>query len=316
MLGDASSVVYYMDDTPIGASSGWGYACCISLDLMALDLERLEVLRGPQGTRFGATSQSGTFRYVYKEPSLSRFEARVGADVSTTHGAANAGTSIQAVVNAPIVDELLAVRVNAYDSYTPGYIDNAYTGAKDVNDLRRNGGRIVALWRPSEPLSMKVTAFWNRLSAESLPEVSSAGISTVPNTGDAYVVKASRPFGDLVQNRAFLHPWKQSIDYYSATVHWNAGSIEIGSATAWSSRATKYSLDSGAIPAGLLRFDRDIGLEKFTEELRIASPRGHRVEWTLGGFYNHESVTDQNISNAFDTSYRPIAAPLRNLIPL
>ena len=80
------------------------------------------------------------------------------------------GTSIQAVVNAPIVDDRLAVRVNAYDSYTPGYIDNAYTGAEDVNDLRRNGGRIAALWRSSDLLSMKVTAFWNRLSADSLPE--------------------------------------------------------------------------------------------------------------------------------------------------
>ena len=141
--------------------------------------------RGPQGTSYGAASESGILRYVLKEPSVSRFEARVGADVSAIHGASKSGTSIQAVVNAPIVDERLAVRVNAYDSYTPGYIDNAYTGAEDVNDLRHNGGRISALWRPSDSLSMKVTAFWNRLSADSLPEVSSAGISTVPNTGDA-----------------------------------------------------------------------------------------------------------------------------------
>ena len=148
------------------------------------------------------------------------------------------------MVNAPIVDDRLAVRVNAYDSYTPGYIDNAYTGAKDVNDLRHNGGRIAALWRPSDSLSMKVTAFWDRLSADSLPEVSSAGVSTVPNTGDAWVVKASRPFGDLTENRAFLQPLKQSIDYYAATVQWNAGSIEIGSATAWSSMAPEYSLDA------------------------------------------------------------------------
>jgi len=319
-FSDASSVVYYLDDTPIGASGSWGSAFGISLDLMPFDLERLEVQRGPQGTHSGAASESGILRYVLKEPSVSRFEARVGADVSSIHGASKSATSVQAMVNAPIVDERLAVRVNAYDSYTPGYIDNAYTGAKDVNDLRRNGGRIAALWHPSEPLSMKVTAFWNRLSADSFAEVSSAGLNTVPNTGDAYVVKASRPFGDLVQNRAFLQPWKQSIDYYAATVHWNTGPIEIGSATAWSSSASQSSNDAspwagaefpvwsgGAIPAGLLRFDRSIGLEKFTEELRISSPRGRRVEWTLGGFYDHESVTDRGIQKAFDTSYQPIA---------
>ena len=143
----------------------------------------------------------------------------------------------------------------------------------------------------------------------------------MPNTGDAYVVNASRPFGDLTENRAFLQPVKQSIDYYAATVQWNAGSIEFGSATAWSSMATQYSLDAtpsqganfplwsgGTIPAGLLRFDRDIDLEKFTEELRIASPQGRRVEWTLGAFYNHESTTDRQVQKAFDTSYHPIAA--------
>jgi iron complex outermembrane recepter protein len=318
-LTEASSVGYYIDDTPIGASGGWGYGCCTSLDLMTFDLERLEVLRGPQGTSHGAASESGILRYVLKEPNVGRFEARVGADVSAVHGAAKSGTSIQAVVNAPIVDDRLAVRVNAYDSYTPGYIDNAYTGAKDVNDLRHNGGRIAALWRSSDSLSMKVTAFLDRLSADSLPEVSSAGISTVPNTGDAWVINASRPFGDLKENRAFLQPVKQSIDYYAATVRWNAGSIEIGSAMAWSSMTTQYSLDAtpwqganfplwsgGTIPAGLLRFDRDIGLEKFTEELRIASPQGRRVEWTLGAFYNQESATDRQVQEAFDTSYQPI----------
>jgi iron complex outermembrane recepter protein len=310
---DSSSIVYYLDDTPIGASGSWGHANSISLDLMPYDVERLEVHRGPQATNYGAASESGILRYVLKEPSLSRFDARVGADVSAIHGASKSGTSIQAAVNVPIVEERLAVRVNAYDSYTPGYIDNAYTGASDVNDLRRNGGRISTLWRPSEPFSMKLTAFWNRLSADSLPEVSSAGVVPVPNTGDAYIVKASRPFGELTQNNAFLHPWKQSIDYYAATVNWNAGSIEIGSATGWSSMGTQESGSGGAIPAGLVRFDRDIGLEKFTEELRIASPQGGRMEWALGAFFNHESVTDRNMSKAFDTAYQPIVAPSADL---
>jgi outer membrane receptor protein involved in Fe transport len=328
-LTEASSLVYYIDDAPIGATGGWAFGCCTSLDLMTFDVERLEVLRGPQGTSYGAASESGILRYVLKEPSVSRFEARVGADVSAVHGAAESGTSIQAVVNAPIVDDRLAVRVNAYDSYTPGYIDNAYTGAKDVNELRHNGGRIAGLWRASDSLSMKVTGLWDRLSADSLPEVSSAGISIVPNTGDAYVVKASRPFGDLKENRAFLQPVKQSVDYYAATMQWNAGSIEFGSTTAWSNMATRYSLDAslsqganfplwsdGAIPAGLVRFDRDIDLEKFTEELRLASSQERRVKWALGAFYNHESATDQQIQKAFDTSYRPIAAFAPELDPV
>jgi outer membrane receptor protein involved in Fe transport len=302
-LTNASSVVYYLDDTPVGVSGNWGADA--ALDLMPFDLDRLELLRGPQ-TSYGAASETGILRYVLKEPSVSRFEARVGADVSAVNGAAQSGTSFQVVVNAPIVEDRLAIRVNAHDSDTPGYIDNAYTGANDVNDLRRNGGRIAALWLPSDSLSLKVTAFWDRSSADSGSSVSSAGISTVPNTGDAWIVKASGPFGDLTEHNAVLQPWKQSIDYYAATVRWNAGSIEIGSATAWSNMATQYSQGGGPFPAGLFRFDRDLDSEKFTEELRIASPRGRRLEWSLGAFYNHESTTDRGIQHTFDTSYHPI----------
>jgi outer membrane receptor protein involved in Fe transport len=181
-LTDATSVVYYIDDTPVGGSGNWGLASETALDLMPFDLDRLEVLRGPQGTRYGAASESGILRYVLKEPSVSQFEARVGADVSAVHGAAKPGASIQAVVNAPIVDDRLAVRVNAYDSYTPGYIDNAYTGAKDVNDLRHNGDALQCCgWRSLD----ESHRFRDRLPT--LPEVSSAG--------DARVINASRPLG-------------------------------------------------------------------------------------------------------------------------
>src|SRR5262245_2234987 len=72
----------------------------------------------------------------------------------------------------------------------------------------------------------------------------------------------------------------------------------------------------GTIPAGLLRFDRAIDLERFTEELRFASPQGRRLEWSLGAFYNHESMTDLQIQKAFDTSYHPIAPFAPDLEPI
>ncbi len=97
-------------------------------------------------------------RYVLNEPNVSQFEARAGADVSTTHYASKPGTSLQGMVNVPIIQGTLALRVSAYDTYTPGFIDNVYSGAKDVNVIRRYGGRIAMLWRPTESLSVKVSA--------------------------------------------------------------------------------------------------------------------------------------------------------------
>jgi outer membrane receptor protein involved in Fe transport len=316
---EAATGGYYLDDTPMGASGPWASACCYILDLMPYDLDRLELLRGPQGTRYGADSESGLIRFVLKEPSVSAFEAHVGADTGAINGASSAAASLRFMVNAPIVRDMLAVRVSAYDSYTPGYIDNAYSGAKDVNAVRQSGERISLLWRPAASVSVKVTALWPRIHSDSEADVSSNGVAIVADAGDAYIVKASASYGDLTDHHAFLQPFSKSIDYYAATVHWNPGSLEVVSATAWSRTQTHSVFDQTLInganfpqgsggPPALSVFHRDINLEKFSEELHVASPRGRRVEWLLGGFYTHESVSDLRALYAFDTSYQPIAA--------
>lgn len=318
---DAATGAYYLDDTPMGASGPWAEACCDVLDLMPYDLERLEVWRGPQGTHYGANSESGLLRFVLKEPRLNGFEARIGADGSAIHGASKAGGSLRAMVNVPIVEDVLAVRVSAYDSHTPGYIDNAYSGAKDVNTVRQSGERFALLWRPAESLSVKLTALWPRIHSDSEADMSSTGVTIVPDTGDADIVEASGSYGDLTDHHAFLQPFRKSIDYYAATVRWNPGSLEVVSATAWSRTRSHSVFDQtlingasfpdwsgGAIPAGLSAFHRDKDLEKFSEELRIVSPQGKRIDWLLGGFYTRESVTDEMALYAFDNSYQPIAA--------
>lgn len=319
---DATSTVVYLDDTPLGATGDWANACCNPLDLAPFDLERLELLRGPQGTHDGAASEAGVLRYVLREPDTGRFEARIGADLTTIHGTSKSGTALRALVNAPLVDDQLAVRINLYDNYTPGYIDNVRTGAMDVNAVRRYGGRIASLWQANGSLIVKITAFWNRTAANSTSEQSATGMEEVPNTGDAYVVKATRSYGDLVEDRAFLQPWKQDLDYYAATVRWTRDSFEIHSAAAWSRTENDYSIDyselwgtafpelsGGTVPAGLALKERQVGLEKFTEELGIASPPGKHLQWLLGAFYNHERATDWSAWSAFDTAYRPIAPP-------
>jgi iron complex outermembrane receptor protein len=313
-LGDASSIVYYLDDTPIGGTGQFGVACCSPVDLMPFDLERLEVQRGPQGTHYGATSESGTIRYVLKGPSFDRFEARFGADVSAVHGASKPGASWRAMANAPILDDRLAIRVSAYDSYTPGYIDNVYSGARDVNTLRRYGGRIAALWLPSDSLSVRTAAFWNRNEADAYPEVSLQDIVAVPNMGDANVLKGTRSLGDLKVNRALPTPWSQAIDYYSGTLKWSAGSIEISSATAWSQTDTHGSrddtpMDGVTVPTVLTRFERNTDIKKLTEELRLSRPAGDRVTLTAGAFYNRENISDAFGNSSFDDYYQPIPQP-------
>ncbi len=319
-LTEAPPVAYYLDDAPIGVSGSWANANGIGLDLPTYDLDRFEVLRGPQGTLYGAGSEIGVIKYVFKQPNLSDFEARVGGDGSTIHGASKMGGSAQAMLNAPVVEGLLGLRVSAYDSYTPGYIDNLYSGAKGVNVLRQYGGRIATLWQPTESVSVAIKALWHRIEADSAPSVYPPGAATVPNTGAAWFSEAVGSYGDLAFRNAFLTPYRKSLNLYSATLHWKPGSAEFVSATAWSSNRIFSDYDSsrlnggyypqwsgGTVPPGLALTGRDIDFEKFSEELRILSPRGKRIEWMLGGFYTRQGVTDRQYTYAFDKAYHPIA---------
>ncbi len=316
----ATSVAFYLDEVPIGASGRWGYAGGTALDLMPYDLERIEVQRGPQGTFGGAGAEIGSIKYVLNPPDASGFEARVGADLSTIRGAADPGESVHAMVNAPIIDGLLAVRAIAYDSYTPGYIDNAYSGAKDINVLRQYGGRIAALWRPAESLSLTVTAFYNLIEQASQSEVLSPGVVNVQGSGDAYIVSGVGSYGDLKDSLAFLSPFRKSLESYSATLRWNPGFPEIKSITGWSRNHEHYVEDftpidgsyfpalNSAVPAGLARLVEDVYLDKLTEELRIASPISGPIDWVFGAFYTRERLDQLWFENAFDDSYQPIAA--------
>ena len=316
----AATVSFYVDEVPMGPTGPYGSAYEYSLDLLPYDLERLEVWRGPQGTLTGADSFGGLIKYVLQPPSVSAFEARFGGDVDTIHGASKPGASVRAMVNAPIVDDRLALRISAYDDYTPGYIDNVHTGAKDVNVLRRYGGRIATLWRPAESLAVTSSAFWQRIDSASQFDTYAAGVADVPGTGDAYILKGVGTVGDLIDINAFLQPLKKNVDLYSLSVHWNRGSLEVVSVTGWSRTKTHKENDlsgiygasyplltNGAIPAGLTRYDVDRGLDKFSEEVRLSAPLGTRLAWRLGAFYTHESGTDDEALLAFDDAYQPIA---------
>jgi outer membrane receptor protein involved in Fe transport len=303
----ASSVAYYLDDAPMGANGSYAGACCSVLELTPYDLERLEVLRGPQGTLYGQQSMTGLIRYVLKAPSLTGFEGRVGADLNAVYGAAMPGNSFRAMANVPVLEDVLGLLVSGYETYTPGYIDNLYTGAKDINALRHYGGRIATLWRPSESFSLTVSAFWNRTDADDPNIVAFAGSERVPNTGDAYVLKPIGPLGDLKATGPVSSPYGVNIAHYSATASWNPGSIAVVSTTSWSRTQNRNDpqLSGSPIPAGVMTYQDDWDLEKFSEELRLVSATGGRLEWSLGGFYTHESSNEVRAYSEHDPSLRP-----------
>src|SRR6187402_2371691 len=114
VAGSAATVGYYLDDTPIAASSNAALLTTRGvIDPSALDVARIEVLRGPQGTLYGSSSMGGTVRYITNQPNLDKVEGRVRADLSDTqHGGFN--WNLNGVINLPVVEDKVALRVAAY----------------------------------------------------------------------------------------------------------------------------------------------------------------------------------------------------------
>ena len=140
------TVGIYLDEIPISMGG-------MNPELALFDLKRVEVLRGPQGTLFGAGSMTGTVRLVSNDPNLTEFEGKYELSASKIeHGSNN--QSVKALVNVPLIENELAVRISGYYLDNGGYIDNSLTGEKDLNTGNSKGAKISALYIPTNELSI------------------------------------------------------------------------------------------------------------------------------------------------------------------
>ena len=147
-----------IDDVP-WASTGIGGGLATP-DFDPTDLSRVEVLRGPQGTLYGASSLGGLLKFVTSDPSTERLTGRAQAGLSTVeHG--ELGYSARGSVNVPL-NETFALRTSGFIRRDPGYVDDVQTGEDDTNRTNVYGGRVAALWQASEDLALKLSALYQQ----------------------------------------------------------------------------------------------------------------------------------------------------------
>lgn len=297
-----ASVAAYVDETPMGSSSLFNYGANTILDLLPYDLDRLEVIRGPQGTLYGAGALGGLVKYVLKPADVSGFGAALGADAETTDGAGKLGHSVRGMINIPVVSDQLAVRISGYDRQQPGYIDNVWPGAaaQDVNTESQRGGRVALLWQATPALTIKGDFYRTEIDAADSAVVSFAEAVTGTAT-DARIVAFARPFGRLQQNHAFPQRLKKDITLYAATLNWNGDFATITSATSYAEQRLKITADQSlatrpfgflfGVPGALARSETSISLNKFTQEIRISDAgTGSSLQWVFGAFFTDEQA--------------------------
>lgn len=243
---------FYLDDLPFT-----GVTVPISPDVRAWDLDRVEILRGPQGTLFGEGSMGGTVRILTQGANLDEWEAKgLGMVSDTRGGGTNAGA--KGAFNAPIIPGVLAVRVSGTHERYQGWVDNSDTGLNNVNDQTYNTFRAKLRFDPVERLSITGT-YWNANS--DFP----GGGSTARDDGQQ--TRTTVPYSHNKQ------------ELYGATARYDLGGAELFYAY---SHSDFFVSQQGASPMGSI--DVGIGIDVNAHELRLNSTADKPLKWTVGAY--------------------------------
>lgn len=303
-----------VDDAPVGFSTGTGGGYQ-AIDLDPADLQRIEVLRGPQGTLYGASSMGGVIKYVTTDPSTAGFSGRIEASVEGVENGDGLGDTIRGSVNAPVLDNL-AISLSGYSSYDEGFINDASRDLKGVNHGYSYGGRFAALWRPTDNFSLKLNLIHQYGYKAASDDVAGPDVDAL-QTGVTYLPGASG--------------YKQEITFFDAVAQWQLGKVSLTSVTGYESSRDRLYLNLYALSAVA---NADFGVTgvpyvydtqgtKFSQEVRASIPIGDRVTWQVGGFYTLErsstledvmagnfttgAVTGTLLASRYPTTYQEFA---------
>ena len=243
------------------------------------DIERIEVLRGPQGTLFGKNSSAGVIQVVTKKPRMD--DASFSLDLK--YGERN-DRVVQASANVPL-GQALALRVSGYSNGQDGAIPYVLTPSRAVGDRRNNGVRAKLLWEPSDNLSFLLAGEYQTAFARDGQIIQSLGTSALFNS--QFAGFAEQP-GPNVYKSYMDGDWTADTSLYAGSLEINAGIGDhtLTSITAYRKLETLQLSDIDASPANVFNnSDGGVDSNQFTQELRLTSPGGNRLEYVLGLYY-------------------------------
>jgi iron complex outermembrane receptor protein len=325
----AATVAVYVDQTPMTSALGPIRQFGGSL----FDVQRVEVLKGPQGTLFGEGSQGGTVRYIYNEPDPSGLDYRVQVAGFLQNESGDSSYRVDGMVNIPLAENF-AVRLLAFHDDAAGWIDknNVTPAEEDINSVRSTGGRISAKWWPTE-----------RFTA-------TASILIVDSYQDSSAI-AYEPYEENLNPRVTQNPAssEDEVNLFSLRLDYDFGFATLTSVTSYLDRFARrmWEIDPGAVlfldavygylinlphllagnplpspctpytpeagpysfwgfcPAGDMRsmsaygLDSQADTERFIQEVRLVSNTDGPLLWTAGIFFktSDDLRRDQQLGN-------------------
>ncbi|KDA01412.1 TonB-dependent receptor [Hyphomonas oceanitis] len=275
----AGTVVTYFDEVALNDGTG-------AVEVEPVDIDRIEILRGPQGTYYGAGSIGGTLRVIPKRPQLNEYSADLAATVSSVNGADDLGSNLNATVNLPIVKGKAAIRGSVYQRDEPDYVDNLEVGNKTGGGTI-SGGRFAFLLEPTEQMDVLFQVISQSTEADG-----QRVREPFENSGNAQRRRGDE-FGDT------------DFDLYNLNVGYDFDSVRLDSVTAYYETDFQGRRDASlfdgnvealAGPPGLygldsydLFADDTVKGDVFSQELRMASETDSAIQWLVGAFYRKET---------------------------
>ncbi len=285
--GVASTVAVYMDETPFGSSSALVNGGVLAGDFDTFDVSRIEVLRGPQGTLYGASSLGGLLKFVTNAPDTSGYSAKGQVALEDTKGG-DLSYRTTAVVNIPL-SQTVAVRASGFYRKDGGFIDSIGTGGSDVesdiNDGKVYGGRASLLFKPSDAFDLRLTAMAQDIKADASGEVESDPDTLKTLYGRPTLSQFVPSFSDIKYR------------VYNGVLNYDFGAATLTSSTSYSSLKQSKRDDATFLSPLIelvfgepneLYLGQDTNNEKWTQEVRLASNPGSAFDWLVGGYFTDE----------------------------
>jgi len=297
--GDGANVTTVVDDVPLSYSLAETDGGNLASDFDTYDLSRIEVLRGPQGTLYGADAEGGLIKYVTNppDPTAYHFGIEAGAD-DVDHG--GAGGDVKGYANLPLLNGTAAVRVSGYYETLPAWISDPLTGQNKDNAGHRYGGRFSALWRPVSDLTIRGTVFLQQRNADGVDAVTVNGNS---GAGNSFALVNGYNYDQYNSN-----PTRNRLAVFILDIDYNLRWATLQSITSYGIQHESYDQDQPGLagvlgPLTTVVQEQINALDKFNQEFRISSNPGNKLfdrgfDWQFGLFYTHESVTyDQDLDS-------------------
>lgn len=289
--GVKEQVGVYLDETVISLS-------LFTPDVDLYDLNRVETLRGPQGTLFGSGSVGGTIRYITNQPNLEEFDGSVEANLNTlTDG--EAGGHVKGMVNMPFADGRAALRAVGYITEFGGFIDALGEGGtrnEDVNSGSRNGARLTLAWQATDNILVTPRILYQQIEADGFNRQEVFNLFANPFT-------ATRPAIQLGEREQYLlldEAFEDDLLIMDATVEAGFDPFDVTFTTSYTDRDILVSRDasalSGSVSVDLGFPEADVLLpsnlvdttevQQSTHELRFSSNSEGRWQWLAGAFFS------------------------------